>query len=160
MRKIQKAKLVNGCLEVEYTETQHESGNKVSDTIKLSGGHKVHADLLATFDALTPHLMTLCEWCEFRDVEEHQDKHRFSVTGFSIGGSDEHEGVTLIGRKNLKSKKVLNLVTPFVKFDDETTDYDYAHELWGQVSAACREVEAYLDGKHEPTKQMTLENFF
>lgn len=53
MRKIQKAKLVNGCLEVEYTETQHESGNKVSDTIKLSGGHKVHADLLATFDALT-----------------------------------------------------------------------------------------------------------
>lgn len=157
MRKIQKAKLVNGCLEVEYTETQHESGNKVSDTIKFSGGHKVHADLLATFDALTPHLMTLCEWCEFRDAEEHQDKHRFSVTGFSIGGSDEHEGVTLIGRKNLKSKKVLNLVTPFVKFDDETTDYDYAHELWGQVSAACREVEAYLDGKHEPTKQMTLE---
>lgn len=163
MKIIKKAKVVNGSyLEVEYDNkqmsTDGDGDTTFTDTLTFSGGQKVHADLLNAFDALTIHLAVLCEQVEFKVAfDEPSLLSRFSVTGFSIGGSGEHSGVTLIGRKDLKSKKVLNLCAPFTKYDPETSDYEYCSELYSIVSMACGEVVAYLEGKHEPSKQMKLE---
>lgn len=158
MKKITKAKIVNdNYLEVEYEEIGFEGEQKFTNTLKFTGGQKVHADLKAAFASLIPYMVDMCELMEFTDALVAGNVIRYSVTGFSIGGSDEHEGATLIGRKTLLSKKVLNLVSPFTKYDPETSDYEYCSELKAAVAFASFEVVAYLEGKHEPSAQMTLE---
>lgn len=157
---IKKAKLYNDkFLEIEFENVERQKDDSfVTDQFKLTAGHIVHDDLLKSFAALKPHVITLCELDEWENVVGQEEKlFKYSCTGFTIGGSNEHEGVTLIGRKTLSSKKVLNLITPFTKYDMETTDYEYSEELRIAVLNACAEVIAYLDGKHAPNPQLELE---
>lgn len=158
MKVIKKAKIVNDSfLEVEYEEIGFENEQKFTNKLSFTGGQRVHSDLKKSFESLVPYLVDMCELVEFIDAQVPGNVIRYSVTGFSIGGSDEHEGVTIIGRKSLLSKKVLNLVSPFAKYDPETSDYEYCSELKAAIAFASVEVVAYLEGKHEPSKQMSLE---
>src|SRR4051812_41190153 len=108
-----KAKLVDRLfVEAEFNEViQTKDGDEV-DTVIDEGAKKcrriAHPDLVAAFDALTPHLPLLCEVLGEDKLLEADDVklESFTVTGFTIGGEGEHEGVTLIGRKKLKSGKV------------------------------------------------------
>ena len=92
--------------------------NENDDTVTIEGKNIVHKDLEFCFTELVPHLAFLCEMKE-ADGKESFDElpddilNTLDVTGFSIGGDGDSEGVTLTGKRFLKSKKVLNLNAPF-----------------------------------------------
>lgn len=79
----------------------------------------------------------------------------FKVTGFSIGGSTDSEGCVLIGRKELKSGKVMNMTSPFTKWDD---DYPYTSELSQAIEGCKYEIlEFIVNGKQAPDRQQEIE---
>lgn len=153
--KIKKASIKDSLfLNVEYSEFLE--GHSKKET-KLSCTVPIHEDLRTSFEKLHKHLAILCD-------EEKAPKNssafqnatfeKFGVRGFSIGGSDESEGVTVSGFKEGKYGMV-NLNTPFTKFESE--DYPFLTELTGDVDECISEVEAYLfDGKRAPESQLEL----
>lgn len=162
---ITKAKINSvGYLEVEYKESVELKDGEV---IKVEGSKKClydpHQDLFNEFDKLKIHLARLCEQeltmtgvNKEGDIE--YDLTKFKVTGYVIGGSGEHEGVTLIGRKQLAGGKVLNLIAPFTKWESEHEDaYANAYELEQQIKKCGEEVILYLGGKRAPQVQQELD---
>lgn len=140
---IKKAKIKNDVLEVEYTE--EINGN--SNTVKKECEALVHDDLKSAFVALDEHLVALCE-----------QNAECTCTGFSIGGHDEHEGVTLIGRRELANNRILNLVSPFTKFNDEFAPYSGSSDMENAIALCKEEIQKYLfEGKiKSETKQIEL----
>ncbi len=155
---VKKAKLIDRySMEIEYDE-EETTVNELAKKCR----REVHPDLIAAFDNLTAHLPLICELVDpviFKPNDEliHIMLGSYMVTGFSIGGENEHEGVVLIGRKTLGNKKVINLVSPFTKWEDEHSPYKYSSELSAAISRAENEVIAYLQGKFAPKKQLELE---
>jgi hypothetical protein len=163
-------------LEAEYElreEVLNDNGEieySPSSIITLKSNRYVHPDMINAMRFLTPHLAFLCEltspvnedWDTFETGEIYEDKRfsKFAVTGISIGGQDEHEGVTIIGRKNLRNKRVLNLTTPFMKFEPGEHDsepYEFNYELSAAVATVVREVIAFIeDGKCALDPQLSL----
>lgn len=129
------------------------------NTVTVEGKNLVHGDLKAAFKALTGHMVILCELREAKEESaphELNDLNTVEVTGYSIGGTDEDEGVTLIGKRFLKSKKVLNLITPFTKFANENEEYPYSYELMDAINLCGYEVEQYLTAKKWAIVQQEL----
>ncbi|WP_207895829.1 hypothetical protein [Hymenobacter gummosus] len=158
---IQKAKLKNGLLYAEFTE-QHEP-DAPARTFTMQGTELVHTDLQHRFSCLVPHLCLLTEqlaetpdyWPEDEAQELPAHFTGYTVTGLSIG---RNGGVTLIGQRELKGGKVLNLTSPYVAYDDETSHaYAYTGLLETGVLDALAEVEAALRGKRaEAGRQLDL----
>lgn len=161
-RKIRKAKLKLSSLEVELTETHDTEGGPVTNEVTMKCAGLVHEDLRKVFSKLSLHLIKICDLrkaelidsdtFESDDLSEFQD---YSVTGFSIGGEDEHEGAVITGSRKFTSGKVLNITTPFTKFSDENYPYEHEDELYNDIQACIYEVELYLDGKYA-IKQLEL----
>lgn len=130
-------------------------------TTTVEGKNLVTNDLRNAFNVLVAHLAFLCEQKEadgkefLEDLPEGIDK-KLEVTGFVIGGEDESRGVTLIGKRFLKSNKVLNLNSPFTKFDDENEPYQFAFELEQSIQACEYEVNEYLFNKKWKVVQQEL----
>lgn len=168
MKTIKKSKLNSvGYLEVEFEQKVVSEEN---ETFTIEAAQKCtwtpHPDLFILLDKLKPHLAVLCEqvenMLEIASYEEafavpHPMLSKLKVTGFTIGGSDEHEGVTLIGRRMLAGNKVLNLVSPFAKWEDEHNGYEHAYDLAIIISNLRLEVTEYLNGKMAPSVQLSLE---
>ena len=135
--------------------------NENDDTVTIEGKNLVHKDMKAAFDDLIPHLAFLCEQKE-ADGKESLDElsedifSTFEVSGYSIGGSDESEGVTLVGKRFLKTKKVLNLIAPFTMFNNENEEYEHAFDLQQAIEACKYEVEQYLTAKKLAVVQQEL----
>ncbi|WP_291587245.1 hypothetical protein [Bacteroides sp.] len=135
--------------------------NENDDTVTIEGKNLVHKDMKAAFDDLIPHLAFLCEQKE-ADGKESLDElsedifSTFEVSGYSIGGSDESEGVTLVGKCFLKTKKVLNLIAPFTMFNNENEEYEHAFDLQQAIEACKYEVEQYLTAKKWAVVQQEL----
>ena len=135
--------------------------NENEDTVTIEGKNLVHKDMKAAFDDLIPHLAFLCEQKE-ADGKESLDElsedifSTFEVSGYSIGGSDESEGVTLVGKRFLKTKKVLNLIAPFTMFNNENEEYEHAFDLQQAIEACKYEVEQYLTAKKWAVVQQEL----
>lgn len=135
--------------------------NENEDMVTIEGKNLIHKDLRAAFDTLIPHLTFLCEQKEADGkvrLDELPDDiySTFDVSGYSIGGSDDDEGVTLVGKRFLKSKKVLNLIAPFTKFSNENEEYEHAFELQQAIDACNYEVEQYLTAKKWAVVQQEL----
>ena len=130
-------------------------------TTTVEGKNLVTNDLRNAFNVLVAHLAFLCEQKEadgkefLEDLPEGIDK-KLEVTGFVVGGEDESRGVTLIGKRFLKSNKVLNLNSPFTKFDDENEPYQFAFELEQSIQACEYEVNEYLFNKKWKVVQQEL----
>ena len=170
---IKKAKIKNLKLVCEYTEPGREARNQVSKDC----GTLVHDDMLAAFKLLDIHLGLLCEQLEMGvllddDMAEELDianHHRMEYhheqmlrkivcTGFSIGGEDEHEGITLIGLRTLSNGKKLNLISPFQKWQDDFEPYDHSYMLSKAIQKCNEEIGLYLlEGKCAPNPQLELE---
>jgi hypothetical protein len=170
--KITKAKIIDGIfLELEYTETDADGDSTVSTDYKALCRKRIHEDLRAAFDKLKIHLALLSEIVPddlaaqfmFEDGSIYKDElnifKSFAVNGIALGGSDEHHGVTLIGRKTLRGKRILNLNSPFTKFQEQEgqENYRFLHNLYSDSMQCVEEVEAYLNGKHAPDPQLTIE---
>lgn len=143
---IKKVKIVDDIfLYVEYSDD--------SATVKKDCKDPIHDDLKFQIRRLDDHLAKICE--QFNQVKEI-DTFNVNCKGFTIGGHGDHEGVCLIGYRGLDSGKYLNLVSPFVKWDDNS--YALASELAEVIEACKYEVMEYLfNGKHQPDNQLELD---
>jgi hypothetical protein len=137
--KIRKAKIKDALfLEAEYTRVIGDEERSV----KEDSTAPIHDDLKQAFSRLDEHLSNLCDQAD-----------ECICKGFSIGGSGDHEGVTLIGSREIEYG-ILNLVSPFVKWD---SSYASIIELSEAIEACKHEVKQYLfEGKHKPEAQQEL----
>lgn len=137
--KLKKAKIKDGLfLEVEYSEIVTDGEN----TVKKDCTAPVHDDLKNAYEELNSHLQDIC-----------QQNDECICKGFSIGGSGDHEGVTLIGSRDVELG-IINLVTPFVKWD---ASYDRIGDLSEAIEVCKHEVKLYLfESKHKPDAQQEL----
>lgn len=99
----------NNYLSVEYTEQQADGFLIIKKDCKIP----VHNDLKNAFTELDKHLAILSYQHTFSG---NIDDNNISCRGFSLGGSMENEGVTLIGMRKLENDKVLNINSPFQKY--------------------------------------------
>lgn len=135
--------------------------NENEDNVTIEGKNLIHKDLRAAFNELIPHLAFLCEQKE-ADGKDSIDElpeeifSTFEVTGYTVSGSDDNEGVVLVGKRFLKSKKVLNLIAPFTMFNNENEEYKHAFELQQAIEACNYEVEQYLTAKKWAVVQQEL----
>lgn len=143
--------------------------NNTKFSHSTTGDAPIHEDLQAAFDELTPHFALICEeiteqYCRqaINDLrnnviknEETDPLRKYVVTGFTVG--KDSDGVSIIGTKRLNTGKVLNITTPFMKWDDE--HYPLIHELIEAVDLCKSEVYEYIEGKRAPLKNQTLDMF-
>lgn len=158
---IQKAKIKNSNLIVVYDESFTDEG--YSNTIEKQCPQIVHADLRDRFDKLKVHLINVCEMPEASKINssniydsDFKDFANYIITGYSHGGNDESAGVAITGQKLLKSGQVLNLNTPFIKFEDEET-YEFAGVLYTDIQGCDYEVEEYLFNDKWGVKQLDFD---
>ena len=155
--KIKKASIKDDLfLNVEYTEDL--PGHSKKET-KLTCTVPVHEDLKEAFQKLHKHLAILCDEVKVKGKNfatiDHDDFQLFSIRGFSIGGSDDNEGVTITGYKEGKYGDV-NLNSPFTKW--EGADYPFSSDLGSDIEQCIYEVNEYLfNGKRAPEKQLEMD---
>ena len=157
--KIRKAKIKDELfLEGEFTETLPGHSKKDS---KFSCTVPVHQDLIDAFAKLPKHLAILCDGLivpgKVKHLEDWNDEElvKFTVKGFSIGGNEESESVSLSGAKE-GSYGLINLNTPSQKW--EGSEYHHIGSLGSDINACIYEVEQYLfEGKKAPERQMEIE---
>jgi len=160
---IKKASIKNS-LFLAYEYDQSVNGTK--NIIKTSSDAPIHDDLRNAFSALNPHFALICEEVSENIVEhaiEHPDAilaednplRKYKVSGFSIGGTGDGEGVTISGSKTLESGNVVSFNTPFLKFED-AHHYKFMQELVEAIDELKSEVYEYLEGKQAPAKQMAM----
>lgn len=129
--------------------------------VTVEGKNLVTKDLVRAFSSLIPHMAFLCELKE-ADGKESLDElpgeicDIIEVTGFTKGGDGDSAGVTLTGKRFLKTNKVLNLNTPFTKLVDDTEDYSFQFELEQAIEGCCYEVNEYLFNKKWAVVQQEL----
>jgi hypothetical protein len=155
-----KIDLKNHIVYPSIVETLDDNTERTHDKIKCD--QLYHPDLKRVFDKLIPHLIVICDQKEailIEDLEnidgdvlyfdgdssnEDSKNQRYIVTQFSISGSGESEGISLVGYKKI-GEKVLNLNAPFTKYED---DYRFSEELALTIQSCIHEVEEYLNGKY------------
>lgn len=153
---IKKAKIKDKMfLEAEYSEELPEHGTK---TTKLSCTVTIHKDLDYSFNHLRNHLAILCDEVSLDDIgyAEAEDIlfSGFGVRSFTIGGTDDFKGVVISGYKKGRYG-IVNLNTPFVKFED--SDYRYIDILKEDIDSCIHEVKQYLfHGKKAPDIQLEI----
>lgn len=90
-----------------------------------------HNDLIATFEALRPHMALLREYADVDDVRGDDlatvDFRKIYVTQITLTGHNENAGVVITGFRLLQDGSKLNLNTPNLKF--EVSEYRYSQEL-------------------------------
>lgn len=167
--KIKKASLKDkDGLILDYDQIIENEDGPVINAINIKGGHKPHQDLLQAFKTLHVHLALICEQVSANNgvvaINPKKDKgttlsslrtnvDAYTVTGFSIGGSDENEGVTLIGSRTLSDDAILNLTSPFKKWESE---YRFKDDLEVDMGIAIQECLNYINGKFAPNPQLEL----
>jgi hypothetical protein len=133
-----------------------------------------HADLEAAFARVLPHFLLMLELLPGVQQGEEwlkNDNPRFvimladgelsglpelaiySVTGYAYS---DKGGVVVMGRKTLRTGKVVNLLTPHEVLDpDKPTGLEYEHlwELGTELAKCDKEVKLYLAGKSAPYVQ-------
>ena len=157
--KITKAKVTaENQLLADYEKHSNEGVEK--DEVATRFGGKVHEDLLTAFEDLRIHLASKCEEGEYSDFVDNLDKlDNFKVTGISLSGDTEHEGVVITGQKRLSTNEVLVLNTPYIKLNPDNTNYNHVKELDFAIKAVLSEVSQHiLDGKKAPSNQLSIFN--
>lgn len=156
--KIHKIKIKDGCAIVDYDEVSEEG--KVTEVTKKCP-YLVTDDFKNALDRFKAHLAKICDlkeagWISDEDLSyEKETLETIKVTGIVISGSDESEGVVIIGQKEIGSK-VLNLVSPFTKFTDDHEPYPHEHQLYEDAIHACYEAELYLFENKVAVQQLEL----
>lgn len=151
-------------LEVLYFETMTLNDTTVTNEINKKCNMIVHEDFIKALEGLKVHFALLCDLREvnnfpgdFGDEIEKFDHETFlekiKITGISLGGEDESAGVVIVGQKELPGGGVLNIVTPFTRFD---SDYSHRLALELAVDNLVGEAEQYLFEQKWGIKQLEL----
>lgn len=158
MIEIRKAKLTKDLMlqKIGYIEL-NETGEK-TEVDGVNCDWIAHSDLVQAFRKLIPHIAFLSEIPEVtgKVLEDIHDVASLTVQSFSIGGEDEHEGISISGIRTLSTGKIQVLNTPFYKWEDDQP-YEYMNELGEVVAEVKHEVEQYLFHKKKaPKRQLEM----
>jgi hypothetical protein len=140
------------------------SGITRGDEVNRKGSLIVHDDLKNAFEKLYVHLAAICEEIDYSKIKNietieayDEDNHktnsieykvsRFYVSGFSIKGTGENEGVVINGSKLLSTDDSVKLTSPNTSWGG---DYPYINELKVAIDNIIFEVEEYMNGKSKP----------
>lgn len=158
---ITKGKLLKGDkIEVEYSK-QSDIKNKPTH-VSEECSNPPHADLRKAFSNLAVHAALLGEFIApvmIRDIEDVNPDlvSDYTVTGFTITGKDETEGVIISAQKKLKSGKTLGFNTPTTRFESEGDGaYEFIDDLATCIDFCKSELKEYLNGKYAPDPQLQM----
>lgn len=117
--------------------------------LERKGLNKCHPDLIASVQALRPHLAILCSYCAEKDVLKYKDLDKFTVTGYSIGGKEDTPGFTITGYRQTYRGGTLSLNTPFTLFEEkDDSRYALVGDVEAKIKAINTEVVKYVrEGK-------------
>ncbi len=156
--KLRKAKLVKGgTVEASFYD---QDGNDIT----LKGKNICHADLITAFAGLVPFLADLTEqkeadhidWDNLDNAETVESLRYLEVTGFSVTDDDVNPMVTLIGKRTLRTSKVLNLCAPATALTAVTESYERCEELDTALQVCIYEVMQYITERKWQVKQNEL----
>lgn len=145
---------------LNFEAEEHENGT--INKIKKECGHPIHDDLRNAMNRLSVHMALLTEIIELQtklNIDEYTSGviDKLEITGISLGGSDDNAGVTIVGKRKLRGNKVLNLITPFQKFEDDLSEsYPYQDQLYADVCDIIDEVNQYITGKYGQGAQVEM----
>lgn len=155
---ITSGKIKNDACHYTYGE-KTENG---SQEVDVKPQALIHDDMRRAFRQLVPHLAYICELVPknkqldiaMDDIQRLSDGSplfgdlvNYKVTAFKVSGTGDAQGVTITGQKKLDSGKILNLNTPFLKWEDE---YAYIQELRIAIGSCQSEILQYMEGKFAP----------
>lgn len=164
---VKKAAIKNGLfLTYSYELTE----NDVTNSNTTASDAPIHDDLRHAIRNLIPFFAHICEEISdiglIEDAIENPEVHlerkaddpedkiypllKYRVTGFTIGGKADTEGVTITGNKRLDSGGIVNFNTPFMNFE---SDYKFIGDLYAAIENAKQEVFEYMQGKQAPKSQ-------
>jgi hypothetical protein len=139
--------------------------------LPIENGVPVHADMHAVLRRLAAHLALMDERVEYdsNDKElrlqldegvksESWPLKSYHVRGVILKGEEDSdkEGVQINGMKILKTGKPVNILTPFVKLNEEKTDYAHAVSLANALADLRLEVRNYFGGKIAKANQIEM----
>lgn len=158
--KINKVKIKDRTLTVDMDETISNENGQVTNEVTKKCAYLAHEDLLLAFKAMIPHLVKICDFKGADNISENNIADfeafpEYHITGISIGGNCEYEGITIIAQREFPSGKVLNIVTPFQQFQD--VDYPFNEELQLAVEACIHETNEYLFNDKFAVKQLEMD---
>lgn len=152
-----KVKVKNDLPIITYNK---EHDDHKTTEVQESGPYLLHEDFKNALMAFRPHLAVMCDLREsdtIKDIDNcHEENFSYiNITGISVSGEGDDQGLVLIGNKEI-GKKVLNLTTPFQKIHDEMDSYRYESNLVECLQRLQYEANEYLEGKHA-YKQLEFE---
>lgn len=154
---IEKAKIVKGeTVEINYTEI-----NDKGDRVKASKSLKapMHDDLKQAFKNLAIHLAVMTGYVSSKQVKDiatpkEEQTEKFHVTSYSIGGTDEDQGVVISGHHKLPNGKAVILNIPFERFNvKEESRYVFMDDLQERLDRVEVELKAFFDGSKRGQEQ-------
>lgn len=161
--KWKKVKLNGDTLHVVYTERM--DGGIIFETDRKCNA-LVHNDLRNALGAMAKHLALICDTSEAVKIQSEMNVNsieleqvdaeitsNIKVTGFSLAGDDDQEGIVIIGQKRI-GNKVLNLISPFMKWDED--EYEYMTDLRIDVDTVCSEANEYMFNSKVAAVQLDL----
>lgn len=162
LRKITKIELTaQNYANVTFEDIGTGEESKGSEYIR-KGKDIIHDDLMESFRALAIHIATRCDQGSYTEFEDDASKLEiFHCTSVVIGGEDDHQGVMLLGHRNLREGGDMPLKTPFTKFDRNHSTYSYSETLMEAVDKVRSEASLYIDPailKIRPSAQTHIED--
>lgn len=136
---IKKIKIKSGLAEIQFTLEK----SKNLETFTYSSTALIHKDFAEAMQGLADFFKAL--------TEQECENNRLLITGITFGGYDEHAGVVIVGQRKLAANRVLNLVSPFVKFDD------IAPQNQDLITCCTLEAELFTEGKIAASLQHEIE---
>lgn len=164
--KIKADKKGNYSMEIIYDEVQTLPTNEVITTPSTKFPPKCpHQDMFKALRLLVPHLLIETEFRDSKDFNnsyfeqekavEDKTLENFKVTGIHVKEKNEQRHVILVGRKVLRTGRVINL-SPMINIDNLEDGYVYAENLSAGVDRFIQEVELYMGGKVAEDPQMKM----
>lgn len=129
------------------------------DKHAVKGSGLVKDDMNNAFHAFNVHLACIDDVFKHSgiEIENIDDYHThelaglYSVTAFSIKGSEESESIILTGTKYLSCGGRIQIPSPKIPLDN-LSSYKWYNELKAAADRAREEVALYKEGKYEPVE--------
>lgn len=148
-----------GIPEVDYVELRDDGKNP---EITHIGKGIAHDDFINAVKELAPHYALISGYASFtKGLKLDTLKggvDNFKVSGYSIGGKEENQGITITGHVIVAfSGKACIVNSPFTMFDEgDETKYKFIDQLAEVVENIAMEARLYLEGKFKPEPQQEL----
>jgi hypothetical protein len=117
----------------------------------------VHPDFYDAIQKLRPHLAMRTSIISAKQIADEKELEKYEVTGYSFGGKEGNEGVTITGMRKNDDGQSYTLNSPFTRIgSEEGKGYVLLGQLLTDIEGIEKEVGKYLfEGKK---KQPSLFN--